>query len=461
MKWIMMTGGVLATAMAATQAAIVAESLNGKPQEIAGQAQAAAPEAPSAPTLPNESTTIGSAVSSGQQPRPATANFAPLNGERPQPAVAQSVANSSQPIALGQSQQRPIATTVRGQLEAVPQTVWEAQQNASGTTSYVPRTVMTYRNTGQNNASGLNATQPTRSRSVVYGTRSGLTMVGLDKEEQVFEQQAMQLAQKYQLAPKEEREAVRERLLQVTETHFDHKLDKREKELAQLESRLEQIRTEIERRRRLRDEIIQKRIGDLLQEGSELDWNPSSNKEDRRFPTARTLPPMGIPAAGPLSSGPAPTPSRLAQPATPKPAPNVATIRPGQVTKPAEQLPAVSPRTPGVAGTLVPRSNTNVEPTRRFPGSINVQSDANSPSGWAQSVSTILDMRERLQALKSSRPSPANARNLRRLAIELDLTEQAMDAQLQVLTEKLRTHEAEANLAAENLDRIRQLFKKG
>lgn len=86
------------------------------------------------------------------------------------------------------------------------------------------------------------------------------------------EQVVLDLVRRYQSSPLNQKEAVRNELLQLTTNQFDQRHRQRLSELKSLEARLTALRTEIEKRRELREEIIRKRVDDLVSDETLLKW---------------------------------------------------------------------------------------------------------------------------------------------------------------------------------------------
>jgi hypothetical protein len=81
-----------------------------------------------------------------------------------------------------------------------------------------------------------------------------------------------ELVRRYQSAPPKEKDAVRTELLQLTTQQFDQRHQQRLKDLKVLEEKLKSLQTELQKRQELKNEIIQKRVADLLSDENLLKW---------------------------------------------------------------------------------------------------------------------------------------------------------------------------------------------
>ena len=97
-------------------------------------------------------------------------------------------------------------------------------------------------------------------------------MYELEKADQDLERQTSDLAQQYRRAPRQEREALKGKLKEVIEKHFQVRQSRRELHLKRLQEELEKLKQTIDRRNEVRKEIVERRIRELIGEQSDLDF---------------------------------------------------------------------------------------------------------------------------------------------------------------------------------------------
>jgi hypothetical protein len=106
------------------------------------------------------------------------------------------------------------------------------------------------------------------------------------KEYRDLDRQVYNLARQYRDLdkPKELDEKLREQIAELTAKQFELRQQMRELEIARLHKRLEEVETNVRKRKGLKQQIVEKRIVDLLDEDRELEWESTANT---RFPTNR------------------------------------------------------------------------------------------------------------------------------------------------------------------------------
>ncbi|WP_457651172.1 hypothetical protein [Rhodocaloribacter sp.] len=93
-----------------------------------------------------------------------------------------------------------------------------------------------------------------------------------DAEMREMEREASRLAREARRAEGDEREKLEAELQEKLEAIFERKMELREKRVEKLEEALEEARTRLEERRKAREEIIQRRLRDLLGEEDLYEW---------------------------------------------------------------------------------------------------------------------------------------------------------------------------------------------
>ena len=71
-----------------------------------------------------------------------------------------------------------------------------------------------------------------------------------------------------------EKESLREDIVKATAEQFDLRQQVREREIEQLRKRLSEVESTVKKRNELKDEIVNKRVADLLREPDQLSWEP-------------------------------------------------------------------------------------------------------------------------------------------------------------------------------------------
>ena len=97
-------------------------------------------------------------------------------------------------------------------------------------------------------------------------------MFKLEQSDQEFGQRSMELAAAYRRAATDQRDALRKQLREVIDEHFDVRQKLRELQLKRLEQQLEQLKQAIEKRAKVRNQIVERRISELTGEEDPLDF---------------------------------------------------------------------------------------------------------------------------------------------------------------------------------------------
>ena len=89
-------------------------------------------------------------------------------------------------------------------------------------------------------------------------------MYKLLREDQDLERQTRESAMQYRRAPKDQKEAIQKELEKLVLKHFDVRQQRRALELKRLEEELQRLRDSIEHRNKAREQIVKKRVSELL-----------------------------------------------------------------------------------------------------------------------------------------------------------------------------------------------------
>ena len=92
------------------------------------------------------------------------------------------------------------------------------------------------------------------------------------EEDYALDRQERELAMQYRRAPAGQRAAIKERLDELVDKHFEVRQERRLLELKRLEEELNRLREAIDRRNEARKELVGKRISELVGEENELDF---------------------------------------------------------------------------------------------------------------------------------------------------------------------------------------------
>lgn len=97
-------------------------------------------------------------------------------------------------------------------------------------------------------------------------------MFKLVEDDQKYEAESLALAAKVRAAKPEEREKLRAELAVSVGKHFEVRQARRELQLKRMEEQLKQLRTAIESRNKGRDEIVAKRLTELVGDPKDLEF---------------------------------------------------------------------------------------------------------------------------------------------------------------------------------------------
>ncbi len=97
-------------------------------------------------------------------------------------------------------------------------------------------------------------------------------MQELDRRDFELGQQCMELSMRFRHAPPDEKEKLKKELTESVNGHFEVRQQRRELQLKRLEEELKRLREAIERRSGSREQIVSKRIAELLGEEDDLSF---------------------------------------------------------------------------------------------------------------------------------------------------------------------------------------------
>jgi len=97
-------------------------------------------------------------------------------------------------------------------------------------------------------------------------------MQELDRKDFELGHQCMELSMRYRHAQSEEKEQLKKELTELVDEHFDVRQQRRELQLKRLEEELKRLREAIGRRSDSREQIVSKRIAELLGEEDNLSF---------------------------------------------------------------------------------------------------------------------------------------------------------------------------------------------
>lgn len=95
-------------------------------------------------------------------------------------------------------------------------------------------------------------------------------MYKLLQEDRDLERQARELAMQYRQAPKDQKKDLQQELEGLVTKHFEARQKRRELELKRLEQELQRLRDSIDQRSKAREEIVKRRVSELLGLNDEL-----------------------------------------------------------------------------------------------------------------------------------------------------------------------------------------------
>jgi septal ring factor EnvC (AmiA/AmiB activator) len=89
-------------------------------------------------------------------------------------------------------------------------------------------------------------------------------MFRIAMEEAELERRTGELGMQFRGAPEQRREEIKKELTKLVNHHFEIRQQRRELELKRLEKEIQRLREAIERRTKARDELVNKRVRELL-----------------------------------------------------------------------------------------------------------------------------------------------------------------------------------------------------
>jgi hypothetical protein len=102
--------------------------------------------------------------------------------------------------------------------------------------------------------------------------RNDPEMMKLFEQEAQLDRDARRLASEYQQAAADKREKIKKDVDELVNKQFDVRQQRRNLELKQLEKQLQRLRDTVARREKLRKELVEKRVSQLLGIEKELDF---------------------------------------------------------------------------------------------------------------------------------------------------------------------------------------------
>ena len=119
--------------------------------------------------------------------------------------------------------------------------------------------------------------------SKLEGLSSGLATPGAssDGAEKSLEAESRELALRLRTAAPAEAPALRKRLEELTQRHFEVRQQRRKQEIEELGTRVDKLRLGHLRREQNKSEVIQRRIKELLDPNTDLRWDDASNGKNR------------------------------------------------------------------------------------------------------------------------------------------------------------------------------------
>lgn len=123
-----------------------------------------------------------------------------------------------------------------------------------------------------------------------------------DSMEAELSREALQLARKYREARLDDQPALRRELEKLTERHFDHRQQRRRREIDDLSLRVDKLRITQQRRQENRSVIINQRVQDLLDPNSDLRWEDPQVTKATTAGLPRTMSP-GLSEVKPVQAG--------------------------------------------------------------------------------------------------------------------------------------------------------------
>ena len=94
----------------------------------------------------------------------------------------------------------------------------------------------------------------------------------LESQDQEFERKTFELVGQYRNAPAEQRPELKKQIQESVTKHFEVRQKKRQLQLTRMEKELQRMRDEIKRRGEAQEEIVGRRLAELLGERGDLDF---------------------------------------------------------------------------------------------------------------------------------------------------------------------------------------------
>ncbi len=94
----------------------------------------------------------------------------------------------------------------------------------------------------------------------------------LETADRELERASFELGQQYRRAPREQQQELHAQLIVLVNKHFDARQARRQLHIQRLEEELKKLRGSIERRTELRDQIVERRVAELVGEEFDLDF---------------------------------------------------------------------------------------------------------------------------------------------------------------------------------------------
>ena len=95
-------------------------------------------------------------------------------------------------------------------------------------------------------------------------------MFKLMKADMDLERESRELSRAYQQAPSEKRDEIKEQIQKLVAQHFEVRQERHNLELKRLDAQLKRLRELVERRTKSREQILQRRVSELLGKEDEL-----------------------------------------------------------------------------------------------------------------------------------------------------------------------------------------------
>jgi hypothetical protein len=97
-------------------------------------------------------------------------------------------------------------------------------------------------------------------------------MAELDRADQGLNAKSVELSMRFRNAPAAEREQIKQEITEAVNRHFDIRQERRELQLKRLEEELARLKESIQARQQAREEIVKKRLAELLGETDDLNF---------------------------------------------------------------------------------------------------------------------------------------------------------------------------------------------